>query len=52
MLNKSLEIVSSPHFAFDFSKNYTLLANEILLPDFFYFLRYCVLELFVSQVIK
>ena len=52
MLNKSLGIVSPPHFAYDFSRNYTLLANEILLPDCFCFLRYCVLELFVSQVVK
>ena len=52
-LEKGLVIVSSPHFDYDFSRKYfsccILLADEISLPDCFYFLRYwaiCVWQLF------
>ena len=56
-LEKSLEIVSPPHFVYVvFLKLYlcTLLTDQILFPDCLYFLRYWliyVLQLFVNQVV-
>ena len=54
---KSLGIISPPHFVHDFSNKcfscYILLTDKISLPDSLYLLRYwvtCVLQLFVSQV--
>ena len=43
-LEKSLIIVSSPHFVYDFSRKcfscYIVLTDQISLPDFLYFLKY------------
>ena len=57
-LEKGLEIVSPPYFAYDFSRKclscYVLLTDQILLPDCLYLLRFwsiCVLLLFVNQVV-
>ena len=57
-LEKGLGVVSPPHFGYDFSRNifscYVLSADQISLPDYLYFLRYCaicVLKLFVNQVV-
>ena len=57
-LEKDQGIVSSPHFAYDFSKKKTFfmfysIIDQISLLDCLYFLRYwsiCVLESFVNQV--
>ena len=51
---KRLGIVSAPHFGYDMTakSHYIPLPNQISLPNYFYFLRYClirVLQLFVSQ---
>ena len=56
-LEKSLEIVSPPHFVYVFLLRLylcTLLTDQILFPDCLYFLRYWliyVLQLFVNQVV-
>ena len=60
-LEKGMGIVSPPHFVYDFPRKmfpmlyYTLLTDQILLPDDLYFLRYwsiCVLmKLFFNQVV-
>ena len=58
-LEKGLGIASPSHFFKDFSRKvfscYILLTNQILSPDYLYFLRYwaiCVLQLFVSKVVR
>ena len=54
---KGLEIVSPPHFLYDFPKksfSHILLTDQISLSDCLYFLKYwaiLVLKLFVSQVV-
>ena len=58
-VEKGLGVVSLPHFVYDFSRKmlliyYTLLTDQIPLPDCLYFLKYwqiCVLQLFVNQVV-
>ena len=57
-LKKGLGIVSPPHFVYDFQEkcfsSFTLLTDQISLPDCLYFLRYwsiCVLQLLVNQVV-
>ena len=60
-LEKGLGIFTPPHFVYDFMilqekcfSCYILLNDQILLPDYLYFLRYwsmCVLQLFVNQVV-
>ena len=57
-LEKSLGIVSPPHFVYDLSKIcyscYVLLTDQISLSDYLYFLRFwaiCVLQMFVCQVL-
>ena len=57
VLEKSLGIVSPPHFAYDFSTKmflYILLIGQISLSEYLSFFRYwaiCVLQLFVDQVV-
>ena len=57
-LEKSLELVSPPHFVYDFLEKYfschILVTDQISLSDYLCFLGYwviCVLQLFVSQLI-
>ena len=58
-LEKGLEIVSPPHFVYDFSRNiflacYILLNDKIPLSNWLYFLRYLgiyALQLIVSQIL-
>ena len=57
-LEKGPEIVSPPHFVYDFSRkcfsSYILLSDQVSLSDCLYSLRYwakCVLQLFVCQVV-
>ena len=53
-LEKGLGIVSSPHFAYDFSSCYILLTNQISLSDYLYIVRYwatCALQLPVIQAV-
>ena len=60
-LEKGLELVSLPHFLYDFSRkmfpmlhSIILLTDQISLSDCLYFSRYwtlCVLQLFVNQTV-
>ena len=55
-LENDLEIVSLPHFVYDFSKKMFLMlysTDQISMCDCLYFLRYwaiCVLQLIISQI--
>ena len=58
-LEKGLGIVSLPHLVYDFLRKmfvllYTLLSDQVSLPDCLYLLKYlsvCILQLFVNQVV-